>query len=39
MEGLFREEIETRQVDKFFACEMGRQIHRYIKRPWHDTST
>lgn len=31
MEGLFREEIETRQVDKFFACEMGRQIHRYIK--------
>lgn len=31
MEGLFREEIETRQVDKFFACEMQRQIHRYIK--------
>ncbi len=31
MEGLFREEIETRQVDKFFANEMGRQIHRYIK--------
>lgn len=31
MEGLFREEIETRQVDKFFACEMARQIHRYIK--------
>lgn len=31
MEGLFREEIETRQVDMFFANEMGRQIHRYIK--------
>lgn len=31
MEGLFREEIETQQVDMFFANEMGRQIHRYIK--------
>lgn len=31
MEGIFRDEIETRQIDKFFASEMGRQIHRYIK--------
>ncbi len=31
MEGIFREEIELRQVDKFFCSEMGRQIHRYIK--------
>lgn len=31
MEGIFREEIEMRQVDKFFCDEMGRQIHRYIK--------
>ena len=31
MDGLFREEVETRQIDKFFANEMGRQIHRYIK--------
>lgn len=31
MEGIFREEIELRQIDKFFCAEMGRQIHRYIK--------
>lgn len=31
MEGIFRDEIELRQMDKFFANEMGRQIHRYIK--------
>lgn len=31
MEGIFRDEIETTQIDKFFANEMGRQIHRYIK--------
>lgn len=31
MEGIFREEIETRQIDKFFCDEMGRQVHRYIK--------
>jgi hypothetical protein len=31
MEGIFRDEIEMRQVDKFFCAEMGRQIHRYIK--------
>lgn len=31
MEGLFRDEIEIRQIDKFFCDEMGRQIHRYIK--------
>lgn len=31
MEGIFRDEIELQQVDKFFANEMGRQIHRYIK--------
>ncbi len=31
MEGIFREEIELRQVDKFFCAEMSRQIHRYIK--------
>ncbi|MFQ7114441.1 hypothetical protein [Hallella bergensis] len=31
MKGIFREEIETRQIDKFFCDEMGRQIHRYIK--------
>lgn len=31
MEGIFREEIEMRQIDKFFCDEMGRQIHRYIK--------
>lgn len=31
MEGLFREEIEIQQIDKFFCDEIGRQIHRYIK--------
>lgn len=31
MEGIFRDEIEVRQIDKFFCDEMGRQIHRYIK--------
>lgn len=31
MEGIFRDEIETRQIDKFFCAEMSRQIHRYIK--------
>lgn len=31
MEGLFRDEIEVKQIDKFFCDEMGRQIHRYIK--------
>jgi hypothetical protein len=31
MEGIFRDEIEMRQVDKFFCSEMGRQVHRYIK--------
>lgn len=31
MKRIFRDEIETRQVDKFFCDEMGRQIHRYIK--------
>ncbi len=31
MEGIFRDEIEIRQVDKFFCAEIGRQIHRYIK--------
>ena len=31
MEGLFRDEIEITQIDKFFCNEMGRQIHRYIK--------
>lgn len=31
MEGIFRDEIEIHQIDKFFANEMGRQIHRYIK--------
>ena len=31
MEGIFRDEIEMLQVDKFFCDEMGRQIHRYIK--------
>lgn len=31
MEGIFRDEIEIQQIDKFFAGEMGRQIHRYIK--------
>lgn len=31
MEGMFRDEIEIQQIDKFFAGEMGRQIHRYIK--------
>lgn len=31
MEGIFRDEIEVTQIDKFFANEMGRQIHRYIK--------
>lgn len=31
MEGIFREEIEVRQIDKFFCDEMGRQVHRYIK--------
>lgn len=29
--GIFRDEIELKQLDKFFAMEMGRQIHRYIK--------
>lgn len=28
---MFRDEIEIQQIDKFFAGEMGRQIHRYIK--------
>ena len=28
IEGIFRDEIEIRQIDKFFAFEMGRQIHR-----------
>lgn len=31
MVGIFRDEIEVRQIDKFFCAEMGRQIHRYIK--------
>lgn len=31
IDGIFRDEIELRQLDKFFAGEMGRQIHRYIK--------
>ena len=31
MEGIFRDEIEVRQIDKCFCAEMGRQIHRYIK--------
>lgn len=31
MEGLFRDDIELQQIDKFFCDEMGRQIHRYIK--------
>lgn len=31
MEGIFREEIETHRMDKFFCDEMGRQVHRYIK--------
>ncbi|MBA7488083.1 MAG: hypothetical protein HG422_03495 [Prevotella sp.] len=31
MEGIFRDEIELREVDKFFCNEMKRQIHRYIK--------
>lgn len=31
MEGIFRDEIEMRQMDKFFCDEMGRQVHRYIK--------
>lgn len=31
IEGIFRDEIEIGQIDKFFAFEMGRQIHRYIK--------
>ena len=31
MEGIFREEIEVKQIDKFFCNEMSRQIHRYIK--------
>ena len=31
MEGIFRDEIEQREVDKFFCNEMKRQIHRYIK--------
>lgn len=31
MEGIFRDEIEIRQIDKFFCDEMRRQIHRYIK--------
>lgn len=31
MEGIFRDDIELTQMDKFFANEMGRQIHRYIK--------
>ena len=31
MEGIFRDEIELREIDKFFCNEMKRQIHRYIK--------
>ncbi len=31
MDGLFRDEIEITQIEKFFCNEMGRQIHRYIK--------
>lgn len=31
MEGIFRDEIEVHQIDKFFCDEMGRQVHRYIK--------
>lgn len=31
IDGIFRDEIELKQLDKFFAGEMGRQIHRYIK--------
>lgn len=31
MEGLFRDEIEITQIEKFFCNEMGQQIHRYIK--------
>lgn len=31
MDGIFRDEIEMQEVDKFFCTEMGRQIHRYIK--------
>lgn len=31
MEGIFIDEIEITQIDKFFCNEMGRQIHRYIK--------
>lgn len=31
MVDLFRDEIEMRQIDKFFCAEMGRQVHRYIK--------
>lgn len=31
MKDIFRDEIEIKQVDKFFCNEMGRQIHRYIK--------
>lgn len=31
MDGLFRDEIEIMQIEKFFCNEMGRQIHRYIK--------
>lgn len=31
IDGIFRDEIELKQLDKFFAMEMGRQIHRYIK--------
>lgn len=31
MEGIFRDEIEVKQIDKFFCNEMSRQIHRYIK--------
>lgn len=31
MEGIFRDEIEIKQIDKFFCNEMSRQIHRYIK--------
>lgn len=30
-EGIFHDNIEILQVDKFFAGEMSRQIHRYIK--------
>lgn len=31
MKDIFRDDIEIKQIDKFFSNEMGRQIHRYIK--------